>query len=263
MTDSQDTSTPYRIQSLERALDILECFSFQKRELTLSDLVHMTGLNKTTVKRITANLLSRGYLQLNPVGKQYKLGMRLFEFGGIVFSSFSLREAAIYPMSRLRKRTEATVLLGTEMDDQLVYIDKREGSGMIRILSNIGWRRPLHYGMLGMTLMAHMDSRRIQNILKKTPLAAHTPYAITDIDAFGLRLEKIRRNGYILEKEEAVEGIVGIAAPIRDYSRRVVAAIGIAMSTALRHSDKELDRRVDIVRSTADEISDNLGYLKI
>ena len=59
------------------------------------------------------------------------------------------------------------------------------------------------------------------------------------------------------------EGIVGIAAPIRDYSRRVVAAIGIAMSTALRHSDKELDRRVDIVRSTADEISDNLGYLKI
>jgi DNA-binding IclR family transcriptional regulator len=166
-------------------------------------------------------------------------------------------------MSRLQKRTEATVLLGTEMDDQLVYIDKREGSGMIRILSNIGWRRPLHYGMLGMTLMAHMDSRRIQNILKKTPLAAHTPYAITDIDAFGLRLEKIRRNGYILEKEEAVEGIVGIAAPIRDYSRRVVAAIGIAMSTALRHSDKELDRRVDIVRSTADEISDNLGYLKI
>lgn len=263
MTDTKIKSTPYRIQSLERALDILECFSFQKRELSLSDLVHMTGLNKTTVKRITANLLSRGYLQLNPVGKQYKLGMRLFEFGGIIFSSFSLREATIHPMSRLQKGTEATVLLGTEMEDQLVYIDKREGSGMIRILSDIGWRRPLHYGMLGMTLMAHMNSRRVQGILDKTPLAAHTPYAITDIDAFGLRLEKIRKNGYVLEKEEAVEGIIGIAAPIRDYSRRVVAAIGIAMSTALRHSDKELDRLVDMVRLTADEISDNLGYLKI
>lgn len=256
-------TTSYRIQSLERAFDILECFSFQKRELSLSDIVQMTGLNKTTVKRITANLLSRGYLQLNPIGKYYKLGMRLFEFGGIIFSSLSLRESSLSPMTRLQKQTDATVLLGTEMDEQLVYIDKREGGGMIRILSDIGWRRPLHYGMLGMILMAYLDSKKSQQILEKTPLIAHTPYSITDLDAFSLRLEQIRKNGYILEKEEAVEGIIGIAAPIRDYTRHVVAAVGIAFSTALRHSGKELNHLKDTVRATADEISDNLGYLKI
>jgi IclR family KDG regulon transcriptional repressor len=261
--ENKENGTSYRVQSLERALDILECFSFQKRDLSLSDIVRLTGLNKTTVKRIAANLVSRGYLQLNSGSKYYKLGMRLFEFGGIVFSSLSLRESTIYPMSRLQKQTDATVLLGVEMDDQLVYIDKREGGGMIRILSDVGFRRPLHYGMLGMTLMAHLDPQRIRNILKKMPLQIHTPYSITDIDAFGLRLEKIRKNGYLLEREEAVEGIIGIAAPIRDYSRQVVAAVGIAISIALRHSEKELNRLTGIVRTTADEISDSLGYLKI
>lgn len=258
-----DKAPSYRIQSLERALDILECFSFQNRELSLSDIVQMTGLNKTTVKRIAVNLVARGYLQLNPASKYYKLGMRLFEFGGIIFSSLSLRESSDYPMSRLCKETDATVLLGIEMDDQLVYIDKREGGGMIRILSDIGFRRPLHYGMLGMTLMAHMAAGRVGGILETTPLQAHTPYSITDKDAFSLRLETIRNNGFILEREEAVEGIMGIAAPIRDYSRQVVAAIGIAMSVALRHTNADLVQLTGRVRAAANEISGNLGYLKI
>jgi DNA-binding IclR family transcriptional regulator len=263
INEPQKKATSYRVQSLERALDILECFSFQKREHSLSDIVHLTGLNKTTVKRIAANLVFRGYLQLNPVSKYYRLGMRLFEFGGIVFSSLSLRESAGYPMTRLQKETDATVLLGVEMDEQLVYIDKREGGGMFRIMSDIGFRRPLHYGMLGMTLMAYLDRHKIQTILKKTPLQAHTPYSITDSDAFSLRLENIRKNGYVLEKEEAVDGIIGIAAPIRDYTRQVVAAVGIAVSAGLRHSEKELNRLTGIVQAAADEISDKLGYLKI
>ncbi len=142
--------TSYKVQSLERALDILDCFSFQSREMSLSEVVQQTGLNKTTAKRLIVNLTARGYLQQVPKSKHYQLGLRLFELGGIVFSSFSLRKAAAYPMSHLENSTEATVLLGTIMEDQLVYMDKREGKGMIRISSDIGWRRPLHYGMLGM-----------------------------------------------------------------------------------------------------------------
>ena len=95
----------YRVQALERALDILDCFSFQQRELGLTEIAERTGLNKTTAKRLISNLTSRGYLQHVPDTKQYKLGLRLFELGGIVFSSFSLRKAAAYPMTQLQKRT--------------------------------------------------------------------------------------------------------------------------------------------------------------
>jgi IclR family transcriptional regulator, KDG regulon repressor len=253
----------YKVQALERALDILDCFSFQDRELTLFDVVHRTGLNKTTAKRLIANLTDRGYLQQDPQTKKYQLGLRLFELGGIVFSSFSLRRAAVLPMSRLQSQTGATVLLGVRMEDQLVYIDKREGNGMIRIFSDIGWRRPLHYGMLGMVLMAHLDDEDIQKILKNHPLERHTPFSITDEDAFSLRLEKIRSQGYIAEKEEAVEGVIGIAAPIRDYTRKVIAALGIALPMGQRLLDDDQDRIVDLVKKACETISSDLGYLKI
>ncbi len=248
---------------MERAFDILDCFTFQNREMGLSDISQITGLNKTTAKRLISNLTNRGFLQQHPESKRYQLGMRLFEFGGIVFSSFSLRKAASYPMSRLQNETGATVLLGVTMEDQLVYVDKREGRGMIRISSDIGWRRSLHYGMLGMVLMAHLDSEEVKRILKKNPLEAYTPFSITDKDAFSLRLERIRKQGYIMEKQEAVEGIIGIAAPIRDYSRQVIAALGIALPMRQRDSENNEDSIVDQLRAACDEISSDLGYLKI
>ena len=212
----------YKVQALERALDILECFSFQDRALSLTDVVQRTGLNKTTVKRLISNLTTRGYLEAG-----------------------------------------ATVLLGVNMEDQLVYVDKREGRGMIRVSSEVGWRRPLNYGMLGMVLMSSLEPQDVRRVLKKYPLKPYTPLSITDPDAFSLRLEQIRDQGYVLEKEEAVESVIGIAAPIRDYSRQVVAALGIALPAGLRNQIDDLDRIISLVKSTCETISADLGYLKI
>jgi DNA-binding IclR family transcriptional regulator len=254
----------YRVQALERALDILDSFTFQDREMTLSDLVRKTGLNKSTVKRLISNLTARGYLKKGPENKRYHLGMRLFELGGIVFSSFSLSKAAAHPMNRLQVESGATVLLGVRMEDQLVYVDKREGKGMIRISSDIGWRRPLHYGMLGMVLMAFLDKKEVRNLLQENPLEAYTPYALTHTRDFRLRLEEIRSQGYIVEREEAVEGVIGIAAPVKDYSRKVIAALGIAMPLpeVNRNEGPSEGVLVNLVRNATEEISSELGYLR-
>ncbi len=116
----------YRVQALDRALNILDCFTFQTREMSLSEIIQTTGLNKTTAKRLVSNLTLRGYLKQNPDLKHYQLGLRLFELGGIVFSSFSLRKVAAPYCAFLENEIGATVLLGTMMEDHLVYIDKRE-----------------------------------------------------------------------------------------------------------------------------------------
>jgi DNA-binding IclR family transcriptional regulator len=134
---------------------------------------------------------------------------------------------------------------------------------MIRISSDIGWRRPLHYGMLGMILLANLDAKDVCRILRQTPLQAHTPFSITDPDAFSLRLEKIRVQGYVMEKEEAVEGIFGIAAPIRDYSRQVVAALGIALPLSSSNRTQKLEQLIETVKKTCETISADLGYLRI
>ena len=254
----------YKVQALERALDIVDCFSFQRRELGLSEIAEITGMNMTTAKRLISNLTRRGYLQQIPDTKRYRLGMRLFELGGIVFSSFSLRKAAAHHITELQNRTGVTVLLGAMMDDELVYMDKREGAGMmIRISSDIGWRRPLHYGMLGMVLMAYLHPDHVKGVLEKSPLQAHTSNSLTDKNAFSIRLEEIRKDGFILEKEEAVEGVMGIAAPVRDYSRHVIASLGVAIPVVNSNLEKELKKTVAHVIAACDEISSDLGYLKI
>ena len=253
----------YRVKSLDRALHILDCFSFQKRDISLTEICQITSLNKTTVKRLVSTLTSWGYLRQDAESKRYQLGLRVFELGSIVFSSFSLRKVAAFYMSHLQQMTGNLTLLGTIMDDQLVYIDKREGTGKIQISSDIGWRRPLHFGMLGMVLMAYLPPDRKRKILEKYPLTAHTKYSITDQDAFSLRLGKIREQGYVLEREEAVEGTAGIAAPIRDYSRQVVGALGIASPINQIDSGENVKNFIDLVKKTCEEISSNLGYLKV
>jgi DNA-binding IclR family transcriptional regulator len=159
--------------------------------------------------------------------------------------------------------TGSITLLGAKIDDQLVYIDKREGTGIIQISSEIGWRRPLHFGMLGMVLMAYLPPDEKKNILEKYPLTAHTRYSITDHDAFSLRLEEIRKQGYVLEREEAVEGLAGVGAPIRDYSRQVIGALGITFPINQIESEENVKKLVGLVKETCDKISSNLGYLKI
>jgi len=121
----------------------------------------------------------------------------------------------------------------------------------------------LHYGMLGMVLMAYLAPKEARRIIQQFPLEGHTPLSITDDDAFNLRLGKIREKGYVLEKEEAVEGVMGVAAPVRDYARQVVAALGIALPVGQRSLNIELGQAIDLVKKACEDISSDLGYLKI
>ena len=255
--------TVYRVQALERALDILDAFSYQRRKMHLTDVVSELGLKKATAKRLLSNLTDRGYLKLDPQTKFYELGLRLFELGGVVHASFSIRKASTDNMKWLRDKTGLNILLGQSKEDHLVYVDKHEGTGIIKISSSIGERRRLHFGMLGQILMAFLPVEKAQQILARYPLQAYTPNSITDPDAFWLRLARIRENGYLIEEEEAHRGIVGIAAPIRDASREVVAAIGAALPLPEYIDRSQVTGILNLVRLAAENISTELGYLKI
>ena len=166
-------------------------------------------------------------------------------------------------MSHLEDEIGATTLLAIRMEDEFVYIDKREGHGMIAMPSDIGWRRPLSFGLFGRVFMAHMSEMEARKILTKYPLKSHTPYSITDEKAFFLELAKIRKHGYGIDVEEFVEGVMGIAAPIRDYSRQVIAALCAGLPASRRRDKKVIDNVVGLVKKACDEISTNLGYFKI
>ena len=129
--------------------------------------------------------------------------------------------------------------------------------------STIGTIKPLSFGLLGRVLMSDLEDEEIKRILKKYPLEKHTPYSIIDINTFRNEVEKIRHQGYGIELEEVVEGVIGIAAPIRDYSRRIIGAISVCSAASKKNDNKFLKKVIDLLKSSCHEISTNLGYLKI
>ena len=241
--DTQKAKTFYN-RSLERALQILCSFSTERQALTLAQLAEIVKLPKATALRLCLTLREYEFLRHDPQTKQYSLGLKLFELGGIVFSTFSLRRVVSPYLTELQAKLE-TVFLAIMQDDELVYIDKRDDlRNPIRFASHIGTRRKPYFGMLGQLLMAFLPESEVDRLLKKKPLSALTKKSITDTDAFKQRLIDIRRDGYFVDEGEGIDGITGISAPVRDYTGKTVAAIGVGfISTSQDERDKALSSR--------------------
>jgi IclR family KDG regulon transcriptional repressor len=246
-------------RSLERALQILGSFTFEKRELTLVELSSALKLSKSTVYRLASTLTDYGFLRYDERSKKYSLGLQLFELGSIVFASFSLRKTASPHLDELHSRLGRTIFLGISQEDEVVYIDKRESVlDPIRLASEVGRRRPPYFGMFGQLLMAFLPDKEVDRILKKNPLKPITRKSITETNKFKERLRLIREQGFCVDTEEAIDGITGIAAPVKDYTGKVVAALGVGFIT----SSEDPNRVMEIIRAvseTAKNISRDLG----
>ena len=252
----------YSIRAVDRAIQVLNCFSFQEREHTLGELARLTKLSKSTVFRIIQTLEKQKFITFDPFSNRYSLGMKLFELGGIIFSSLSLRKAASRFLDQLEAKLNHIVLMGIFEEGELVYIDKREGSDLFQVTSEIGKRRPPYFGMLGKTLMAFLSEDEVDDLLKRYPLQKVGPRSITNPKKFKNSLRDIRKKGCICEYGEAWDGIIGIAAPIRNYLNKVVAAVGTALP-AFSATDQIVKETIHFVNETANGISAALGLIEI
>lgn len=256
MSRSQGSTPPVKV--LEKALRILGLFSPGREKISLDEICKATGYPKPTAYRIVRTLEAEGFLSQDPEGKTYELGLKLLELGALVYESLSFRKAAAPQMDRLSQELKGTVLLGIIREDHLLYIDKRETHSLIKVSSYVGLKRPPHYGMLGMVLLAHMDDGERKRLLDTYPPEKITKATVIDPDEIARRLSDIRTKGYYTERGEIIEGVVGIGAPVKDLSGRVVAALGVAlMEFQLRDLGEALVVR-EVVEA-AKEISRALG----
>jgi DNA-binding IclR family transcriptional regulator len=250
----------YNIRAIERAFAVLEVFSNERRMLSLDEITKASGLSKPTVFRILSTLQSRQYVLLDKNDGRYRLGSVFLGLASAVLDSLSLGTLTRPLLIDLSNKTQATVLLGTLLEDHLVYLDKRETQGPVRLATDIGWRRdPPSFGMLGMTLMAYLDPADVERLLHQSPLAPHTHKSLLEPTLFRQRLSEIRRRGYTEEIEEAIVGVWGIAAPVWNSANEVVAAVGAALPMTVK-SDERIAETVELVKACAKEISHDLGY---
>jgi IclR family KDG regulon transcriptional repressor len=249
----------YSIRAIDRAVHILECFSLKQNELTLGEFTERTGLSKSTTFRILQTLERHQFISYNPTANRYALGIKLFELGGRVFFTLNFRSVVASFLDRLSQKGERTVLAAMHENGELLYIDRRERKDSVRFSSEIGKRRAPHFGMLGKTLMAYLPEEQIDELLERYPLAKIASRAVTDPQIFKSHLREVRKKGYTLEDSEAVEGMLGIAAPVRNHLGEVVAAVGITFPS-FKVAERTIAEAIATVKETTDEISLALGY---
>lgn len=210
---------------LERVSAILDCFSEQASELTLSTIARRTGLAKSTTSRLVASMVSLGFLEQHE--RQISLGLRCFELGEKVIRPRSLRRLTYAHMGELRRSTGQTTHLAVLEGRHVVYIQIMSSRRGPTLPSRVGGRVLAHATGVGKALLAHASVEVVEEYIAGG-LPAVGPRTTVDPDHLRAELWRIRAQGYAIEEEESGPGIVCVAAPIRVVDGSPIAAMSIS-----------------------------------
>lgn len=248
----------YLNTSLAKALRVLDLFNGVEGGLSLTEIAQRLGTQPGSIYPIVYTLHKFGYLARDAETKKYHLGLHILALANQILSSLDVRERAKPVLKKLARALEVNAHLAVLYEDEVLYLDREEAAPSVVIPSVIGRRVPPHCTALGKVLLAH-DQETLERVLAKGPLPALTANTITNPEVLRRELERVRAQGYAVDWEEFHEGNICVAAPVRDYRGKVVAAISVSLpKTRLAHDP--LDRFVKDVTSAAFEISGSLGY---
>ena len=253
-----ETATSH-LRSVARALQLLEMLAGESRELSLTEISEKLGWPKSTVHGILATLRDYRFVDQSSQNGRYRLGIRFFEFGHRVARNWDIREIALPVIEKLNMQFGEMVQLATEDAGEVFYIEKVDSTHIIRIVSEIGARLPMHCCGLGKALLAYRTPPEVKRILTLKGMRRMTRKTITDPQQMEIELAKIRKQGYAIDDQEIMEGLRCIAAPIRDKNGDVRYAVSVS-TLAERLTGEYFEHVKKAVVESAAEISYLMGY---
>jgi DNA-binding IclR family transcriptional regulator len=249
-----------RNSTADRALDILAMFSDDLPVISGMEVAGRLGVAKSTAYRYLQSLVANHFLEEAP-GGGFRLGLRILELARLARKSYGLSEIATPVMAELAASAHETVLLTRRVGDLVVCLDRAESSAhRVRISYERGSTLPINAGASALVLLAWTPVEEARNVLTATTLERFTPATVTDVDDLVRRLEEIRVAGYATSRSELDPDVLGIAAPIRDDTENVVAAVSVA-AVASRITPGAMPGLIDQVRTAAKEISTRLAIV--
>jgi DNA-binding IclR family transcriptional regulator len=236
-----------------RVFRLLDAFSAARPALSLSELSAVTGLPLSTTHRLVAELTTWGGLTRGSDGR-YRIGLRLLEIGSLSPGSLSLRERAMPFLEDLYSATRQNVQLAVRDELEAVYVERISARGAVNIVTRVGSRMPLHATGVGLILLAHAP-HDVRDRVFENPLERFTEMTISTVPKLREALASARRDGYVVSDRQIEMITQSIAAPIRDGSDAVIAALSIVVP-------KETDAHtlVPAVRAAGHGISRAMGW---
>ena len=251
--------TNYVIQSVAHALDVLEQFAGETEELGVTDLSKRLKLHKNNVFRLLATLESRGYIEQNKATENYRLGVRSLQLGQAYVNRMGLLRQARPVMEALVRQCRETTYVAVPRRGGMVPLDSVDADQPIRLVSHIGESLPLHCTAVGKAHLAFEPEDELKTRLADG-LKRFTPRTVIERPALLQQLHAVVENGYAVDTGEYVEDVRSVAAPIRDYTGRVVGTLAVSGPAYRMTAERIQKEMAPSVVKAGHDLSARLGY---
>jgi IclR family acetate operon transcriptional repressor len=257
-TKSRPRGDKQNIQSVDRALRLLETMAELGGECTLTELATRTRLNISTCHHLLATLVHRGFVSKSPGRRSYGLGARILYLGHACLQVDLPRRAEPF-IERINRATGETVHLAVRQGDQVVTLLKREARHAVRVdTGGLGNSDAPHATATGKAMLAWLPEDEIRRILAVRGMNAFTANTITEFPVLIEELRLVRRNGFAMDREEFQPGVVCVGAAIRDHAGAVVGAIS-ASAPSMRATEQHCALMREEVIAATRALSAELG----
>jgi DNA-binding IclR family transcriptional regulator len=215
------------IRAVERALDVLLCFTSQTPELSMTHISEKVGINKSTVHRLLATLEGKRFVERDPVSGIYRPGIRLLQMAYLTLDHNNLRRLVAPFLRDLCNLYRENINLAVLDDSDVVYVDVIESPQRVKLAAVPGQRLPAFCTASGKAILAFMPEEHVRRILE-LGMTRYTQNTIQAKEAFFENMHEAQQQGFAISEQEFEEGINAIAAPIFNSSGKPIASVSVA-----------------------------------
>ncbi len=248
-----------KVQTIDRLMMILNCFSEQKPILSMTDISKRIELTTSTTHRLLSSMELHGLLSRAPDGRRYMLGYKFLGWASIVEKSSTLQQQARPLLHALSNQTGETSVLMVRDGAWAVCLDRVDSAQSLRLAMTVGQRIPLHAGSSAKILLAFLESKEIVSWVEQHGLPTVEKNTITEPETFYANLKEIREQGYAISFQERDPGAAGLTAPIYNNTNQVIAGLGI-VGPVTRLTPERIKQYIPIVLSFAQRLSRLQGH---
>lgn len=250
-------SNPYQLNSLARAVALLEMLGESDMPLSLADVCRRMDLHKTTAHRSLMELERNGLIERTPENR-FRLGLKLYELGNRAVEQIDLRAHVRPYFTRLAAKLGETVHLSVLQKASVVYLDKAGPSRKVCTSSKIGTSNPVYCTSMGKAMLAFQLPEVIEEITAKIRFVRYTDKTLDSREELMKCLDRVRRRGYAIDDEEIELGVRCVGAPIFDGDHRAIAALSVS-GPAARITVQNVPAIAEHLLRCCREISTSLG----
>jgi IclR family pca regulon transcriptional regulator len=223
---------PDFVQSLERGLAVIRAFDAAHPELTLSEVAAATDMTRAAARRFLLTLADLGYVRSD--GRLFSLTPRVLDLGYAYLSSLSLPEVAEPHLEALAAEVNESSSVSVLDRGDVVYVARVPTSRIMTVAISVGTRFPAYATSMGRVLLAGLSDEDLSDYLSSVRIERLTSRTLSTVEALRSELARVRSQGWALVNQELEEGLRALAAPIRDRSGTVVAAVNVSAHASRR-----------------------------